>query len=200
MNILIIGGKGTIGSAVAKELSQRHKIITAGRHNCDLHCDMTSEESIHKMFKGAGTLHAVIITSGSVIFDDFEQMTWAKYHSGIHDKLFGQVNIVLIGRTLIQDKGSFTLTTGILSRDPIRTGSSATMVNRALEGFVIGSAIEMPRQIRINAISPTLLVESVGKYGPYFQGFDPVPAAKVALAYSKSVEGLQTGQIYEVLA
>jgi NAD(P)-dependent dehydrogenase (short-subunit alcohol dehydrogenase family) len=200
MRILIIGGKGTIGSAVVKELAQRHEIVFVGRNNCDLHCDMTSEESIRTMYASAGTFHAVIVTSGSVVFDNFENMTWAKYHTGLHDKLFGQVNIVLIGRTLIQDKGSFTLTTGILGRDPIQTGSSASMVNRAIEGFVIGSAIEMPRHIRINAISPTILVESMGKYGPYFRGFDPVPAAKVALAYSKSVEGLQTGQIYEVLA
>jgi hypothetical protein len=35
-------------------------------------------------------------------------------------------------------------------------------------------------------------------YGEYFHGFEPVATARVALAYSKSVEGLQTGQIYTV--
>lgn len=67
--------------------------------------------------------------------------------------------IVLIGREYIQDEGSFTLTSGILSHDPIRTGTSAAMVNGAIESFVISSAIEMPRRIRINAVCPTILQE-----------------------------------------
>ncbi len=199
MKVIVIGGKGTIGSAVIKELTDRHDVLIAGRKNCDLICDITSEESIRKMFAKAGKFDAVVITSGNVVFDDFEKMNSAKYQFGLNDKLMGQVNVVLIGREFIRDKGSFTLTSGILSRDPIRAGSSASMVNKAIEGFVMGAAIEMPRQIRINVVCPTILAESMKKFGPYFRGFDPVPAAKVALAYSKSVEGLQTGQVYEVL-
>jgi len=56
----------------------------------------------------------------------------------------------------------------------------------------------MPRGIRINVVSPTVITESMGKYTNYFRGFDSVDVAKVALAYSKSVEGAQTGQIYPV--
>jgi hypothetical protein len=56
----------------------------------------------------------------------------------------------------------------------------------------------MPRGIRINAVSPTVLKESMSKYAPFFRGFIAVDAEKAALAFSKSVEGLQTGRIYEV--
>lgn len=199
MKIIIIGGKGTIGSAVVKELTPRHEILIAGRKGGDLTCDMTSEESIRRMFIHAGKFDALIATTGTVHFEDLSKMDHAKYQLGLKDKLMGQVNLILIGMEYIQDKGSFTLTSGVLSHDPIRTGSSASMVNSAINGFVRGAAIEMPRQIRINAISPTVILESMDIYGPYFRGFDPVPVAKVALAYSKSVEGLQTGQIYEVL-
>ena len=73
------------------------------------------------------------------------------------------------------------------------------MVNGALEGFVRAAAIELPRQIRINAVSPTVIAEAMEIYAPFFRGFDAVPAAKAALAYSKSVEGLQTGKVYPVL-
>jgi hypothetical protein len=31
-----------------------------------------------------------------------------------------------------------------------------------------------------------------------FRGFEPVPAARAALAYSRSVEGIQTGQVFRV--
>jgi NAD(P)-dependent dehydrogenase (short-subunit alcohol dehydrogenase family) len=196
MKIIVVGGKGIIGSAVVKELSSRHEVPVAGRHGGDLVCDITSEESIREMFAKAGQFDAVVATVGTVHFEDFARMTSAKYQIGLNDKLMGQVNLVLIGAQLIQDKGSFTLTSGILSCDPIRTGSSASMVNSAIEGFVKAAAIELPRQIRINAVCPTVITESMGLYGPYFRGFEPISAAKAALAYSKSVEGLQTGQVY----
>lgn len=35
-------------------------------------------------------------------------------------------------------------------------------------------------------------------YGPFFPGFETVPAARAALAYQRSVEGGQTGRVYRV--
>jgi NAD(P)-dependent dehydrogenase (short-subunit alcohol dehydrogenase family) len=199
MKVIVVGGKGTIGSAVVKELSARHEVFTACRNGGHLNCDITSEESIRKMYEQAGPFDAVIVTTGRTLFEELSQMTAEKFHIGLMNKLMGQVNIVQIGTQYINDKGSFTLTSGILNKDPVKGGSSASMVNGAIEGFVLAAALELPRQIRINAISPTILVESMDAYRPYFLGFDPVPASKVALAYSKSVEGLQTGKVFEVL-
>jgi NAD(P)-dependent dehydrogenase (short-subunit alcohol dehydrogenase family) len=68
----------------------------------------------------------------------------------------------------------------------------------ALEGFVRGAAIELPRGIRINVVSPTVLTESLGAYAPYFRGFEAVTAQRAALAYLRSVEGAQTGRVYRV--
>jgi NAD(P)-dependent dehydrogenase (short-subunit alcohol dehydrogenase family) len=90
------------------------------------------------------------------------------------------------------------LTAGILSRQPVLDGASASTVNAAIEGFVRAAAIEFARGIRINAVSPTVVTESMDVYGPYFRGFEPAPASRVALAYSRSVEGAQTGQVYAV--
>ena len=72
------------------------------------------------------------------------------------------------------------------------------MVNGAIESFVRAAAIELSNH-RINAVSPTVLEESMEAFGPYFRGFEPVSARRVALAYSKSIEGAQTGQVYRVL-
>ena len=96
------------------------------------------------------------------------------------------------------DGGSITLSSGILTEQPIRQGSSATMVNGAIEGFVRAAAIELDRGLRINAVSPNVVQESMAAYAPYFRGFEAVPAARAALAYSRSVEGAQTGQVYKV--
>ncbi|MFM9982043.1 MAG: short chain dehydrogenase, partial [Burkholderiales bacterium] len=96
------------------------------------------------------------------------------------------------------DGGSITLTTGILTEQPIALGSSASLVNGAVEAFVRAAAIELPRGLRINAVSPTMLAESMAGYGPFFRGFAPVTAARAALAFSRSVEGRQTGQVYKI--
>jgi len=110
----------------------------------------------------------------------------------------GQVNLALVARDLLRDRGSITLTSGVLSEHPIAAGSSASMVNGAVDAFVHAAAVEMPRGLRINVISPTVFAESMDSYGPFFRGFVPVPVARVALAFSRSVEGLETGKIYRV--
>lgn len=196
MRILIVGGSGTIGEAVAKELGQRHDIIIASRRHSDVTVDIMDVNSIKKMYESLGTVDAVITTTGNVHFGVLTQMTSEQYHIGLNSKLMGQVNVVLLGLDYLNEQGSFTLTSGILNRDPIRGGSSAAMVNGAVDSFVRGAAIDMPKGIRINAVSPTVLLESMSKYAAYFRGYTPVAAAQVALAYSKSVEGAQTGQVY----
>lgn len=198
MKVIIVGATGTIGRAVAKEIGKRHSIINAAYKHGDIQVDITDVNSIEKMYKTIGEFDAVIATTGKLHFGELADMTPEDYQLGLNDKLMGQVNLVLVGLKLIKEGGSFTLTSGILNHDPIRYGSSAAMVNGALEGFVKGAAIEMPRALRLNLVSPTILAESLHTYGDYFHGFEPVSAARVALAYSKSVEGLQTGQIYHV--
>jgi NAD(P)-dependent dehydrogenase (short-subunit alcohol dehydrogenase family) len=198
MKIIVVGGTGTIGKAVVKELAQRHTVVVAAFKHGDLRVDITDNHSIEQMYQTAGKFDALISTTGNIHFGEFSQMTNENYLVGLHDKLMGQVNLVLVGRKYINDAGSFTLTSGVLSRDPIRFGSSASMVNAAIDGFVRGAAIEMPKSLRINAVSPTVVLESMPVFGEYFHAYEPVPVAKVALAFSKSVEGLQTGQIYQV--
>lgn len=198
MRVLIVGASGTIGRAVTTELGQRHDVVTAGRNSGDLQLDITDSDSIRAAFAAAGPLDAVVSTTGTVRFAPFSELDAAGYEIGLRDKLMGQVNLVLIGRDSISDGGSFTLTTGVLDREPIVAGSSASMVNGAINAFVGAAAIEMPRGQRINAVSPGVIQEAMEAYAPYFRGFESVPAARAALAYSKSVEGARTGVVFRV--
>ncbi len=99
------------------------------------------------------------------------------------------------GNPSVSDGGSFTLTSGVLDRDPIRMGTGAAAVNGALGGFVLGAAIEIPRGLRINVVSPGLLDVSVPRYGEWFPGHESVSSKRVGLAYAKSVEGAITGKV-----
>lgn len=198
MKILLIGASGTVGSAVKAELAQRHEVISIGRSSGDFQVDISDSTSIRTLFEQTGTFDALVCAAGSVNFVPLGDMSEADFELGLRDKLMGQVNLLLIGREYANDGASFTFTSGILNRDPIRTGASAALVNGALDAFVKAAAIELPRGLRVNSVSPTVLVEAMGSYAPYFRGYKPAPGADVALAYAKSVEGLQTGQTFIV--
>lgn len=198
MKILLIGANGTIGSAIDNELSPRHDIVRIGRHSGDVRVDISDSRSIRAMFESTGGFDALVCAAGNVTFAPLGDMTEDSFALGLKDKLMGQVNLLLIGREFANDGASFTFTTGVLSHDPIKSGASAALVNGALDSFVRAAAIELPRGLRVNSVSPNVLLEAMDKYAPYFRGYKPVPAAEVALAYAKSVEGLQTGQTFHV--
>lgn len=198
MRILLVGAHGTIGRAVAAELASRHTVLAAGRSAGDLRLDLADPDSIRRALAAAGPLDAIVSAAGNVHFGALAEMTDELYGIGLRDKLMGQVNLVLAGREHLADGGSFTLVSGVLTDEPIRYGSSASMVNGAIEAFVRAAAVELPRGQRINAVSPGVLQESMPGYAPYFRGFEPVPAARVAMAFSRSVEGADTGKVYRV--
>ena len=122
-------------------------------------------------------------------------MADADYAVGLANKLMGQVNVVRLGLPHVRDGGSFTLTSGVTGRQPIPGCTSVAMVNSAIEGFVRAAALELPRGIRINAVSPQWTVETLTLYG-----MDPawgVPASQVSLGYAESVEGTRTGSVID---
>ncbi|HEY4292742.1 short chain dehydrogenase [Luteibacter sp.] len=198
MKILLVGAGGTLGQAVATELGVRHDIVRAGRSLGDVRVDLRDAASVEAMFRDVGDLDAVVCAAGKVPFAPLADFTEAKYLEGLQDKLMGQLRLVHAGTSRLRDGGSFTLITGILTEQPIVAGACASMVNGAVEAFVRAAAIELPRGIRINAVSPNVLVESMESYGPFFRGVEAVPVARAALAFSRSVEGRQTGQVYKV--
>ncbi len=196
--ILLIGASGTIGQAVLANLSARHEVITVGRTSGTHRADFSQPGSVAALFKAVGKVDAIVSTAGNLHFGPLAEMTAEHFNLGLQDKLLGQVQLALLGQHYLNDGGSITLTSGIVGIEPIRNGANATAVNAAIDGFVAAAAIELPRGVRINAVSPTILTESVGSYGPFFPGFETVPAARAALAYQRSVEGGQTGRVYRV--
>jgi NAD(P)-dependent dehydrogenase (short-subunit alcohol dehydrogenase family) len=200
MKILHIGGAGTIGKAVAAELGKRHDLITAGVNSGQHQVDIADIAQVRALFDTVGKVDAVVVTAGKIHLGPLAEITPEKFAIGLNSKLMGQVNVAQVAQQFLNDGGSITLTSGIVGEPEhqIRHGAAASMVNSAVEGYARGAAIELARGIRINVVSPTLLEESVAAIGAYFYGIEPAPASRVALGYSRSVEGAQTGQVYRV--
>ena len=204
LRILVVGASGVLGRAIVAELGQRHEIVAAGSKSGDVRLDIADPASVATGLKAAGPLDAIACAAGVVNYAPLSAIApvpiaGSAYGLGLVNKLMGQVNLTLAAREVLRDGGSITLISGVLADQPIVAGSSASMVNGALESFVRAAAIEMPRGLRVNVVSPTVFEESMDAYAPFFRGFDPVPVRRAARAFSRSIEGRQTGQVYKAL-
>ncbi len=198
MKIIIIGAGGTLGKHVTEALKKDHEIITAGSKSGDIQLDISKPSSIEHFYNQIKSFDALINIAGDGYFGPLATMKDGDFRIGIDSKLMGQVNLVLIGQHYINHKGSFTLTTGILSHDPVVLGANLSAVNGAVDAFVRAAAIELSNSVRINSVSPGVVEDSPG-YFPFFPGHIPVSMARVTQAYLKAVLGSHTGQIIKVI-
>lgn len=197
MRILLVGAGGELGRAVAAALTDRHEVVAASRSGAEP-VDIRDPASIAALYDRVGQVDAVACAAGSVPFAPIDELSLEQVGAGVQDKLLGQIALVRLGLDHVRDGGSFTLIGGILGDEPIRTGTVASTVNGGVHSFVVAAAVELPRGLRINAVSPTVFVESWPAYGPFFPGMAPVPVAEAARAYVRSIEGASTGQVFRV--
>jgi NAD(P)-dependent dehydrogenase (short-subunit alcohol dehydrogenase family) len=196
MKFLVVGSTGLIGSYVAKTLSKHGTVIGVSR-TTPIAVDIKDPASIAAMYEKVGRVDAVASCIGKVVFKPITELSYEDYLISFKDKALGQVELVRAGINYLNDNGSFTLMTGVLARDPIPSASTAALTNGAVESFTLAAAIDLPRGLRINTVSPNVLVEATS-YHPSFPGYHRVSAQSVADAYLKSILGKQTGQIYKL--
>ncbi|MDH5903370.1 short chain dehydrogenase [Vibrio sp. 10N.286.46.A8] len=194
--VILIGAKGKMGQAALTGLGN-HKVITASRSGdgCDYNVDITSEESIHNLFKQVGHFDAVVNTVGVCEYAHFSDMTEEQWMTTVLSKMMGQINLVRIGQEYIADKGSFTLISGILNVKPIPYAIADATTSGAIDTFAKCVALEMPRGIRVNSVNPTVLEEAWSVYGEMMPGFQPVPSQLVGKAFERSVDGFINGEV-----
>jgi len=197
MRVILVGGTGTIGREVAAALRlHHHEVLTAGRSGADLKVDMAEPESVEELFRQAGSFDAVVSTAGSARFGPLDDLGYDDFLFSFRNKLMGQVNLIRIGRTFINDYGSFTLTSGLLAREPMADSSAVSMVNAGLEGFARAAQLELERGVRVNVVSPVWVQETLLAMGR--STAEGMPAALVARSYVASVEGTMKGEVLDV--
>src|SRR5229473_4776652 len=199
MKIILIGANGKIGELVQKALAGAgHEIVKVGHKSGDFRVEIENRESVRKLCQAVGSFDAVAIAAGAVAFAPLSELTAEKWRFSLGSKLMGQINLVQEAIPFINEKGSFTLVSGVLNDEPIFAGVAASTVSGALEAFVRAAAVELPKGLRINLVSPTILEESVPSMGSFFHGVIPVEGWKVAQAYKRAILGAQTGRVYRM--
>ena len=195
MRILVIGASGTIGQAVVEALSTRHDIITASRSTRPVSVDIADPASIRAMYEAVGPVDAVVSTSGQARFKPLHQLSDDDFAFSLGNKLMGQVNIIRVGLEYVNDNGAIVVTSGILASRPTRGSGAVSLVNAGLEGFARAAALEAPRGIRVNVVSPPWVTETLVKLGMGPSG--GLPAKVVAQAYLRAVEEQMSGDVVE---
>ena len=194
MRIVVVGGTGTIGKAVAAALSDGHEVLLASRRS-KIRVDITDVESIRAMYRDVGRVDAVVSASGDARFRPLAELTDEDFAYSLRHKLMGQVNLVRLGINSVRDGGSFTLTSGVLARSPMPGSGAISLVNAGLEGFGRAAALEAPRKIRVNVVSPPWITDTLRALGmDPSHGMTPETAARL---YVRSVTGKESGVTIE---
>ncbi|MFZ5623265.1 MAG: short chain dehydrogenase [Gemmatimonadota bacterium] len=194
MRVIVIGATGTIGSAVVRALESRHHdVVPVSRQRAAERVDLEDPASIRAMYRRVGPVDAVVSVAGRAIFRPLSELVDADFALSLSSKLMGQINLVRLGIASVRDAGSFTLTSGILAHAPSPGSAAISMVNAGVEAFARAAALEMPRGIRINVVSPGWVTETL-----VAMGRDPsrgTPADVVARWYVDAVAGGFTGAV-----
>ena len=193
MRILLIGATGTIGKAILEALPSQHEVLAASQTKSPLKVDLSEPESIRSLLAALPSLDAIISAAGAARFKPLLSLTDEDFAFSLNSKLMGQVNLIRYGLSALKDRGSITVTTGLLAQHPMVGSGAVSLVNAALEGFVRSAALEAPRGIRVNAVSPPYV--RTAKENAAITASAGLPADAVAQAYVSILEGSESGQI-----
>jgi len=196
MRILVVGATGLLGTPVARALEVNHEVLRASLNGSALKVDFADPGSIRNLYAKIGQVDAVVSVAGQAVFRPLSALSDADFELGLKNKLMGQINLVRLGIESLKD-GSFTLTSGVLSRWPVPGAVAVSVVNAGVEAFARAAAQELPRGLRINAVAPGWVRETLLAFK-----MDPAPgiaAVEAAQTYVKAVEGKMTGQTLDVV-
>src|SRR5512139_1316487 len=150
---LVIGASGLLGSRLVKALQGRGEVLEASLTRGPLTVDIADPLALKALFERTGNVDAIACTAGVAPFVPWANATDLDWAHGLANKLMGQVNVVRIGQSWVNDGGAITLTTGVLAHHPMAGSSIITTVNAAVEGFVRAAGVEIGGRVRVNAVS-----------------------------------------------
>ena len=174
--ILVIGAAGLIGAEVVKALGES-ECIRASRSS-DERVDISDPKSIAALFGRIGMVDGIICTGGAARFKPWGELTDEDWAFSLANKLLGQINVVRYGLKSVRPGGAITLTTGLASQYPAPGSAIITTVNAAVDAFVRAAAVEPSISVRVNAVSPGWVAETLQAIGR--NPADGIPAAEVA--------------------
>jgi NAD(P)-dependent dehydrogenase (short-subunit alcohol dehydrogenase family) len=189
--VLVIGAAGLLGSHVVKALGE-DQCIRASRHSGEP-VDISDPASLTQLFDRVGLVDGIVCAGGAARFKPWDQTMDGDWAVSLAGKLMAQVNVVRLGARHVRQGGAITLTSGLAAQHPAPGSAIVTTVNAAVEAFVRAAAVEPAILVRVNAVSPGWVAETLQAMGR-----DPaggIPAADVAQVYLRQLREGASGSV-----
>lgn len=193
--ILVVGGTGTIGSAVVGELNVDHHVESVGR-STDPALDLSDLETIDRLadrLAGGPPFDGVVVCAGGGMPGRVDDLELPGALEAFRPKLLGQIAVAKAAPRFVRPGGAVVLTSGILERRPMPGMSHLSMINAALRAFALSASTE-GRSIRTCIVSPGLVRESPQAVLDFFSGMETVAAADLAKVYRRLLEDGRDGE------
>ena len=167
--VIVIGGSAGMGLNIAKEAHKKGaSIVIGGRtlekleaaakeigENVEFKViDTMNEESVKSFFEKVGAIDYLVTPGSSVKTSNIKELPVEDAMYTMNNKFFGQYLCAKYAQ--INEGGSITLFSGILSRRPGQSDSILSPTNAAVESLGKALARELA-PIRVNTVSPGLV-------------------------------------------
>jgi len=187
MNILVIGGTGTIGKEVVNLLKRDHHVIAIGRTSGDYQMNFENKASIEKMFNDFSDIDGIISLAGDAELAPYHSQPDDQINLAINSKLKANLNLIRVASNRLNKGGFVLLTSGMAAQDFMPGASSVSMALGGLETYVKSIQIEPYNNIRVQMIRPVVITETLKTFKldlPY-----SVSARETAKIYQEVVDG-----------
>jgi NAD(P)-dependent dehydrogenase (short-subunit alcohol dehydrogenase family) len=186
--VLVIGASGTIGQAAVQLFREKnYRVITAARTmkpGIDLQVDLSSVGSVLDLDRQipGGVAH-VVICAGQSQFGSIDSFDTDKWAWNLASKLRSTTTTALLlvnKMRLVRDGGSVVITAGMAARIKNSKYVGLAVNNAGIEAFIKCAGLDLPRGLRLNAVSPGLVTETAAKMAGAYSGLVKASGPKVA--------------------
>lgn len=163
---VVVGGASGIGAACATALAADGcEVVVADLPGtpADVECDVTSEESVSALFDGViathGRLDVVVNSAGTSTLAPVVDHDAAEFRRVLDVCLTGAFLVIKHAGRVLGEGGSITSLTSLNARQPGAGMAAYCSAKAGLAMLTEVAALELgPRGIRVNAVSPGLVV------------------------------------------
>ena len=169
--VAVVGGGTGIGKAIGGAVHARGAgLVLSSRNEAKLKevavnlegakvlpVDMADTASIERWASQLPRIDHLVITASSAAHGAFAGLEENALRGMFDAKFFGPYMIAKSALNRINDGGSITFFSGILSRRPGINCSGLGAVNGAVESLTYGLALELGPAIRVNCVSPGMV-------------------------------------------
>ncbi len=206
--ILIYGGSGGIGSAIARRIvgrgAQAHLVardadrLRALAEEIGAGCtagDVEDAETFARAAREAGApLAGLVYAVGTINLKSFAQLSDADFERDFRVNALGAARAVRSALPDLSDGASILLFSTVAVRQGFTAHASVSMAKGAVEGLVAALGAELAPKVRVNAIAPSL-VET-----PLASTLTRAPQMAKAIAAMHAIPRLGTSQDVAALA